>query len=908
VPDHQSEPFDVFLSHAHVDADVVKLLGARLTDEGKLRVWLDQWVLVPGELWVQGLAKGLAGAAACAVCIGRKTPSGWFEQEIQRALNRQAREPNFRVIPIILPDGDPSLVDNFLELRTWVQFQGSIEDRDALHRLISGIKGVSPGRQDASLSKTATQVFTVPFAENPFFTGREEVLDGLEKTLEKSGIAALTGMGGVGKTQTAAQYAYRRRKDYPAVLWVRAESLETLFADLSQLATRLELAEREAKEQSVVLDAVKRWLLVLDNVEDYGIVRDLTVKAGRNGHHVMVTTQTQATGPVGRQRLLPMERKQGAELLLRRANLLAVDAAVSDVGLAIASTAREISDEVGGLPLALDQAGAYIEETSCGLPDYLELLRERAPELLERRGGPDPEHSDHISVSKTLAISFEKLQKLNPAAAELLQAAAFLPPDAIPEEIFIEGAAHFGPELRAAASDALKWNEAIGAALRYSLLERGPEKKLLAVHRLVQAVVKSRMGDDERKQWAEQVVRAVNAAFPSAEFENWDRCERLVPSAQACSELADEFDLASPGAARLLDQAGWHLDDRARYAEAEPLMRRALEIDEKALGPDHPNVAICLSNLAVLHSTNRLSEAEPLMRRAVTIYEKAYGADHPHLAASLNNLADLLRVTNRLSEAEPLIRRALAIDEKALGPDHPNVAIRLNVLALLLTDTNRLDEAEPLMRRALAISEKALGPDHPSVATHLSNLAHLLRVTNRLSEAEPLIRRALAIDEKALGPDHPSVAKSLNNLARLLQDTDRLAEAEPLMRRAVTIYEKAYGADHPHLAASLNNLARLLQDTDRLAEAEPLMRRALAISEKALGPDHPNVAIPLNNLATLLQDTDRLAEAEPLMRRALAICEKSLVPDHPHTIGFRNNLAGLLRQMGRDEEADKPGG
>ena len=166
----------------------------------------------------------------------------------------------------------------------------------------------------------------MPLPENPFFTGREEVLEELKKTLDERGIAALTGLGGMGKTQTAAQYAHHHRKDYQAVLWVRAESQETLFSDLSQLAGRLELPEREAKEQSVIVEAVKLWLeehegwlLVLDNVEEFAVVRDLARKASANGHHVVITTQSQALGQIGRQRLSPMDRDLGAVLLLRRA-------------------------------------------------------------------------------------------------------------------------------------------------------------------------------------------------------------------------------------------------------------------------------------------------------------------------------------------------------------------------------------------------------------------------------------------------------------------------------------------------------------------------------------------------------------------------------------------------------------
>ena len=262
--------------------------------------------------------------------------------------------------------------------------------------------------------------------------------------------------------------------------------------------------------------------------------------------------------------------------------------------------------------------------------------------------------------------------------------------------------------------------------------------------------------------------------------------------------------------------------------------------------------------------------------RALAIDEKSYGPEHPRVATELNNLAQLLQATNRLGEAEPLMKRALAIDEKSYGPEHPNVAIDLNNLAQLLQDTNRLGEAEPLMKRALAIDEKSYGPEHPTVAIDLNNLALLLQATNRLGEAEPLMKRALAIDEKSYGPEHPNVARDLNNLAQLLQDTNRLGEAEPLMKRALAIDEKSYGPEHPNVARDLNNLAQLLQDTNRLGEAEPLMKRALAIDEKSYGPEHPNVASAQQPRAYCRPPTGW--EAEPLMKRALAIDEKSYGP------------------------------
>jgi nephrocystin-3 len=360
-----------------------------------------------------------------------------------------------------------------------------------------------------------------------------------------------------------------------------------------------------------------------------------------------------------------------------------------------------------------------------------------------------------------------------------------------------------------------------------------------------------------------------------------------------------------PDIARGLNNLAGLLQSTNRLADAEPLYRRALAIDERSYGKDHPGVAVDLNNLALLlKATNRLADAESLMHRVLAIDEQSYGKGHPSVARDLNNLAQLLQDTNRLAEAEPLVRRAVAILDRSYGENHPDVATGLNSLAQLLKATNRLAEAEPLYRRALAIDEQSYGKDHPKVAIRLHNMAQLLHATNRLAEAEPLMRRALAIDEQSYGKDHPSVARDLNNLASLFHATNRLAEAEPLMRRALAIDEQSYGKDHPSVARGLNNLAQLLKATNRLAEAEPLMRRALAIDEQSYGKDHPDIARDLNNLANLLQATNRLAEAEPLMRRALAIDEQSYGKDHPDIARDLNNLANLLQATNRLAEAE----
>ena len=359
---------------------------------------------------------------------------------------------------------------------------------------------------------------------------------------------------------------------------------------------------------------------------------------------------------------------------------------------------------------------------------------------------------------------------------------------------------------------------------------------------------------------------------------------------EAISRLQDS---GSSMEGRLVNVLGMAEVDLGFLKEAETSFRRALEISEKALGPDHPDVATGLNNLAALyHAQGRYAEVESLCQRALGMREKALGPDHPDVAQSLNNLAGVYDTQGgRYAEAEPLHQRALGIWEKALGSDHPHVGTSLSNLARLYFAQGRYAEVEPLCQRVLGIREKAFGPDHPDVATSLSNLARLYYAQGRYAEAEPLCQRALGMREKALGPDHPDVAASLNNLAALYRAQGRYAEAEPLYQRALAIREKALGPDHPDVATSLNNLAVLYRTQGRHAEAEPLYQRALAIREKALGPDHPDVAMSLNNLAELYRIQGRYAEAEPLYQRALAIREKALGPDHPDVATSLNNLA-----------------
>ena len=289
------------------------------------------------------------------------------------------------------------------------------------------------------------------------------------------------------------------------------------------------------------------------------------------------------------------------------------DAPLSEASSAQQATAAAIVKEMDGLPLALDQAGAYIEETPSTLDAYLKAYQRRQTELLHERGKDQQYH--HEAVATTWSLNFEQVEQLNPTAADLLRFLAFLAPDAIPEEMIVAGASELGPQLQKLATDETLLDQPMKVLNRFSLVQRDTDKHLLFIHRLVQAVLRATLTPKTQREWAERTVRAVNLAFPDVtNVELWTQCERVLPHALACADLINDYTLALPEAARLLNQTGYYLDDHAQYEQAKPLYERALAINEQVLGPNHPDTASSLNNLAELYEARvTMSKPDPSM-------------------------------------------------------------------------------------------------------------------------------------------------------------------------------------------------------------------------------------------------------------------------------------------------------
>jgi tetratricopeptide (TPR) repeat protein len=592
------------------------------------------------------------------------------------------------------------------------------------------------------------------------------------------------------------------------------------------MARLLTLPEQDERDQTITVQAVKQWLeqhddwlLLVDNADDLALAEEFLPIGGAG--HILLITRAQATGTLAEGiNVEKMDTEEGMLLLLRRAKVLAKEAPLAQAPETDRAAAERIVQAMDGLPLALDQAGAYIEETQCSVSAYLASYQHRQADLLQRRGGTGKEHPDPVAT--TWSLSFEQVKRLSPMATDVLRVCTFLAPDAIPENLLLEGASELGERIQPLTTDAIRLNDALGVLLHYSLVKRDPRERTLSIHRLVQEVLKASMGEQTRRAWAERVVQAVNIAFPAPDDVTlWEQCERVLPHALVCANLIEDYGLEFAEAARLLILIAGYLSRRAQYPQAEPLYQRALAIYEQQLGPQHPSTATSLNNLAELYrDQGKYEQAEPLYQRALAIREQQLGPQHPFTATSLDNLARLYRTQGKYEQAEPLLKRALAIQEKQLGPQHPHTARSLNNLAGLYRGQGKYDQAEPLYQRALAIYEQQLGPQHPSTATSLNNLAGLYRDQGKYEQAEPLYQRALAICEQQLGPQHPHTAQSLNNLAELYRDQGKYEQAEPLYQRALAIFEQQLGPQHPHTAAIRENYHTLIRHMQRKGKGQ----------------------------------------------------------------------------------------
>ncbi|MDA0269124.1 MAG: tetratricopeptide repeat protein [Cyanobacteria bacterium] len=650
--------------------------------------------------------------------------------------------------------------------------------------------------------------WSVPYDRNPCLMGREQALATLRQTFgawqdnTQPVLQAVSGLGGIGKTQIAVEYAYRYEQEYRAIFWVRADTESERFSSFVEIAQQLNLPSQATQPPQTIVSAVlnwlsrhEGWLLIFDNADQPEQLKAFRPRRGQG--HILLTSRAQRfdyLGIVQPVRLDTLAPADAIAFLLKRTGRASVTA--SEL-----TAVAEIAAELGYLPLALEQAAAYIRDR-LSFEDYLTSYRQHHLGVLQRSG---PVMGDYpASVATTWALNFQAVAAQSPGAAALLRVSAFWAADTVPYELLEQGCGALGEPLATtlatAPHDPSCIVDVLAPLARYSLVQLEPTARTYSLHRLVQAVVRADLATEQGadQSWAMRAIEAVGAVFPEVEYANWPQCDRLLPHALAGRDWIEQYGYQSEGAARLLNQAGQYLTRQGRYDEAEPLLLGAVAMRRALLGGAHLDVAMSLYNLGALYrAQGRYDEAESQYKAALAMRQDLLEGDHGDIAVSLNNLALLHQYQGRYDEAEAMQQRAIAMRQRLFGEDHEDLASSLSNLGLLYWKQARYAEAEPLLIKALGTYRRLMGEEHPAVATCLNNLGLLYKAQERYGEAEALYQQALAIYRRLMGESHPLVATSLNNLAALSKAKGEYDAAMGLYEQALVMRERLLGESHP---------------------------------------------------------------------------------------------------------------
>ncbi|MEO1396829.1 MAG: toll/interleukin-1 receptor domain-containing protein, partial [Cyanobacteria bacterium J06634_5] len=730
-----------FVSYNKADKSIAEWIAWTL-EEAEHTVVIQAWDFRPGGNFILDMQKATANTDQTIVVLSEDYLKATYTQpEWAAAFADDPESQSRKLIPIRVGDCQPT---GLLRSLVYVDLVG-LEEDEARQAILGALPArVKPTTKPPFLmEKRARTIQTkpqfsssppsipwnVPYERNTFFTGREAVLQALHQHLnhDQTGTQAqaINGLGGIGKTQIAVEYVYRHRQDYQAVFWVRAETELELRTGFVEIARLLNLPQQEAQDPHDTIQAVKQWLaqnpgwlLVFDNADHPELLKPFRPRQEQG--HILLTSRAQTFDSFGIARPVSLQKMPADEaisFLFKRAG------GESDYPTE-AEAAADLAAELGFLPLALEQAGAFILRRNLRFSTYLSQYCKKRLVLLEQQSPKvGNEQQPERSVQTTWQLNFEAVKTINPASAELLQFSAFVAPDAIPYELLMAGRESLGGLLTDALTSTeqeearFEIAELLEPLSQYSLVRIDPNSDSYTIHRLVQEVVKVEIDEAHQRLWAERAIEAVTQAFPNSDYGNWPDCERLLPHAKVAIQLATAHQLESESISLLLLRTGDYLNERTQYSDAEPLYIDALAMRKRLLGDEHPDVAGSLNNLALLYyNQGRYSDAEPLYIDALAMSKRLLGDEHPDVAGSLNNLALLYYNQGRYSDAEPLYIDALAMKKRLLGDEHPDVARSLNNLALLYDNQGRYSDAEPLYIDALAMKKRLLGDEHPDVA------------------------------------------------------------------------------------------------------------------------------------------------------------------------------------------------
>ncbi len=866
--------YDVFLSHNRAQKDWTRDLARRLRDDG-FNVWFDEFVLpkYAGKNWIDSLADGVEQS--------RKTALVWspeffayewpkFESNVLQLLDPVGDKG--RILPIIHTHCDLPKRWAFIQ---GLKFNGCLPGTDEFefhyHHLIHNLDNSMPyegdfeifvkqrpqqnGKRDQIPPASALPKGSrMPRASIGNFVGREKELRDLARSLipgSTVGVhATVTGIGGVGKTQLAIEYAHRYGNRYPGgVFWLNMEKAEDAVTEVASCGgpegMNLEgFSNRTAPEQAALVhqlweESEAACLLIFDNAEEPEVVEKWRPKYGRCS--VLITSRRDYWPQEMNVQSVPIEslpRPKSMELLEKVRPTLLKDKVEH-------KATDDLCDYLGDLPLALHVAASYLERyRNERVQDYLRDLQQAS--------GNEPALE---KVWSCFAVSHRKLKAENEndlLAMRLFQLAGYFAPASIARELLAETA-----DLNLDDGKQRKqFNHAIARLQEFGLIAEEPDGRLI-LHRLLREFARQEQSPLSQSSAPERVAEVL-VSF--AKNENATGLPQRMSKERAhLRHAAMGVEELDPGlAGSLYNDLGYHAKSLALLKQAKSDYDKAFKLVKNTHGLDHPSVATIVSNIGLLlEAQGDLAGALEYIQRALQIDEKVYGPDHPNVAIDVSNIGAVVKVQGDLAGALEYIQRALQIDEKVYGLDHPNVAIRANNIGTILKAQGNLAGALEYTQRAIRIDERVYGPNHPNVAIRANNIGQILYDQGDLVGALEYTQRALQIDKNVYGTDHPSVAIIANNIGLILQAQGDLAGALEYMRRALQINERVYGSDHPNVAQDANNIAQILQAQGDLAGALEYMRRALAILEKAYGPENPTTKICANNFRAMQELIDQ---------------------------------------------------
>jgi tetratricopeptide (TPR) repeat protein len=805
---------DFFVSYTSSDRAWAEWIAWQLEQAG-FRVIVQAWDFEPGDNFVVRMRDALEQAdRTLALVSAAYLASPYCTDEWTGAFLHDPDGRN-RLLQLRIEDCE---LPRLLRAQVYVDLVG-LPREQARARLLAGVKRgrrKPPSEPPFPHGQRAGPRFpghglevTNLAPRNPDFSGRAALLEELHQTLTGGGQAAVVqaatvhGLGGVGKTQLALEYAHRYASDYDVIWWVPAEQPLAIPGLLAGLARRLGVPEQADQAELVAslwdeLRQRDRWLLVYDNAQGPRELAPYRPPSGAG--RVLVTSRTPTWGRgTAAVRLDVLKREESVAFLRRR------------IGSNDTASLGALAEVLGDLPLALEQAAAYLDETKSTPAGYLELFREHGAALLAL-GEP---LTTEQTVATTWQVALDRLGA-TPGAPELLSLCAFLAPDDIPRALLSEQAEALPEPLSGIVSQPLAVNEAVRALGRYSLVALTTDS--LSVHRLVQTVVCASLSSADQLKWGGATARLLVTAFPEgAEVAAWPACGRLLPHAVTVLDHAQALEVDAETTADLRSKAASYLWHRGQYRQAETWQEQALADYRQTLGCDHPNTLTAMNNLAETRRTlGDLDGARELHEQTLAASRRVLGDDHPNTLISIHNLAGIRFEFGDLDGARELLEQALAANRRVLGGDHPDTLDLMNALAVTRSEFGDLDGARELHEQTLADRQRVLGRDHPDTLHSINNLAVTRLKLGNLDGANELFEQVLADRRRVLGDDHPDTLISMHNLAMTRRGLRDLHGARDLHEQALAGRMQVLGEDHPDTLTSMNNLAAIRRELGEL--------------------------------------------------------------------------------------------